>query len=582
MSELENIFSKDNEIIEILKDYATILDYKKIFFNHLGPELKKIFDSKKDKVNYKNFYEAAQYEYGFFDKEIDLSKAFSLYKKYANLNDYLCMYKMHIIYLCEYEKFGIPLNRVLEKIYLLKCFAYLPNYISDFNLKIFDKIDIKSEIKKILILEDDDLNKHRLFFDLLIKEREKYNLTDNDINLMKGVLFSYFIPKISFALLKSLEAKNELDYSYYHAKNKCVYLRTILNIENEFSNSDIDNFYKEIENKKLYEFYGDYAVYLFKNKINSFNQIIRLLTIASNQGYFYCNSKIYQGIIGFCDFNEIINDYNKLLLLLDNLLEIIVFENMARIEFIMLLGFVIKYSKFSEQIKSKYLVYINEINDYISKIIDEKEKEKIYNNEEYFIFLYKAYYYYFGLNDSENQNLEKANDYFDKATKICDNIYEIQIIEYFKYNIKKLKNELKLVSNDELVKSKKELIEVFYKDLSLKNNVFNCYIIGNNYYEGITTKKDELSAFLIYKYASKILCINIFDCVIKNKIKKFVEEYEKKIEYKIKDEICCICYEKNVDKTFIPCKHNFCSSCVEKLEKNSKCPFCRGDILYVV
>ena len=425
MSELENIFSKDNEIIEILKDYATILDYKKIFFNHLGPELKKIFDSKKDKVNYKNFYEAAQYEYGFFDKEIDLSKAFSLYKKYADLNDYLCMYKMHIIYLCEYEKFDIPLNRVLEKIYLLKCFAYLPNYISDFNLKIFDKIDIKSEIKKILILEDDDLNKHRLFFDLLIKEREKYNLTDNDINLMKGVLFSYFIPKISFALLKSLEAKNELDYSYYHAKNKCVYLRTILNIENEFSNSDIDNFYKEIENKKLYEFYGDYAVYLFKNKINSFNEIIRLLTIASNQGYFYCNSKIYQGIIGFCDFNEIINDYNKLLLLLDNVLEIIVFENMARIEFIMLLGFVIKYSKFSEQIKSKYLVYINEINDYISKIIDEKEKEKIYNNDEYFIFLYKAYYYYFGLNDSENQNLEKANDYFNKATKICDNIYEI-------------------------------------------------------------------------------------------------------------------------------------------------------------
>jgi hypothetical protein len=228
------------------------------------------------------------------------------------------MYKMHIIYLCEYEKFGIPLNRVLEKIYLLKCFAYLPNYISDFNLKIFDKIDIKSEIKKILILEDDDLNKHRLFFDLLIKEREKYNLTDNDINLMKGVLFSYYfdneesdIPKISFALLKSLEAKNELDYSYYHAKNKCVYLRTILNIENEFSNSDIDNFYKEIENKKLYEFYADYGNYLLDKKSKANEEIIKLFSIGAKNGFLFCSFRTYQCLIDFYDFDEIMKDYNE-------------------------------------------------------------------------------------------------------------------------------------------------------------------------------------------------------------------------------------------------------------------------------
>ena len=122
MDSLENIFSSDNETVEKLKSYAIKLDFKKVFFEHLGPELKKLFENKKDKVYLKNFIEACQYEYGFFDKEIDLQKAFSLYKKYADLNDYFCMYKMHIIYLCEYEKFNVSLNRVLEKIYLLEEF----------------------------------------------------------------------------------------------------------------------------------------------------------------------------------------------------------------------------------------------------------------------------------------------------------------------------------------------------------------------------------------------------------------------------------------------------------------------------
>jgi len=129
MNTLDNLFSKKIEIVEKLKKNAVQLFYKKIFFEHLGPELKKIFDKKKDKVYYKHFYEASQYEYGFFDKEIDLLRAYLLYKKYADRNDYLCMYKMHVIHLCEYAKFHVPFSRVLEKIYLLKCYAYLPSFI---------------------------------------------------------------------------------------------------------------------------------------------------------------------------------------------------------------------------------------------------------------------------------------------------------------------------------------------------------------------------------------------------------------------------------------------------------------------
>ena len=115
---------------------------------------------------------------------------------------------MHIIYLCEYEKFNVPLNRVLEKIYFLKCFAYLPIYVIDWDLKLFEKIDIKMEIAQMLDLEDTNLEKHKLFFDLLIYQNEKYNLSENDVNLMKEVLICYFEKdeekEMSFCMLNSL------------------------------------------------------------------------------------------------------------------------------------------------------------------------------------------------------------------------------------------------------------------------------------------------------------------------------------------------------------------------------------------
>ena len=132
---LENIFSKDEYLIEKLKGFATLLDYKKLLFEHLGPELKKVYDNKKKNIIINHFLDALQYEYGLFGNNINLSKAFYIYKYYANKNDYFCMYKMHTIYLCEYEKFKVPFSRILEKLYILKCLAYCPNYFYDWGLK---------------------------------------------------------------------------------------------------------------------------------------------------------------------------------------------------------------------------------------------------------------------------------------------------------------------------------------------------------------------------------------------------------------------------------------------------------------
>ena len=72
----EALFPKDEETENKLKQFASLPNYKELLFAHLGPELKKIFEKKKNNIAIKNFLDAAQYEYGFFNKPKDLKKAF--------------------------------------------------------------------------------------------------------------------------------------------------------------------------------------------------------------------------------------------------------------------------------------------------------------------------------------------------------------------------------------------------------------------------------------------------------------------------------------------------------------------------
>ena len=589
METLESIFSTDNDNVEILKGYAYKPDYKKLFFEHLGPELRKLYMNKKDKLFINKFLEASQYEYGFFDKKIDLQKAFNLYKKYADLNDYFCMYKMHVIYLCEYEKFKVTFSRVLEKIYLLKCFAYLPNYIDDWNMKLFETIDVILEIAQQLDLEDGNLDKHLKFFDLLYNKRKEYNLSENDINLMKGSLICYFhedsnLQMLTFCTMNSLIPHNKLDYAYYNAKNKCIYFRTKLKLENYISVSEIEKFYKEVENKKLFEFYGDYGNYLIDKKNRANSEIIKLFTEAADKGYLFCSFRIYQCLIDFYSFEEIMGDYNKASMILDYLLDEIVFEKLSFSYFILLLGFLIKYSKFPDKIISNYLKYVKEINEFISSTLIriENNNENLKDKEYYFAI--KAYIYFFGFQDIEKRDLNKSIELLDKGSNLTQKIFVKKNNEFFKYNIKELMYNNKLISIDELNKSKKDLIEFYKNNSNLKYQIIDCYVIGYDYFTGLTRKKDDFVGILIYKSTDNIFCATVMDCFVKNKIKKILKNNNtNKLEKKLKDEICCICYTNKVDKIFIPCKHSFCKFCSEKIEKDStKCPYCRTEFICII
>ena len=581
--DLEKLFSKDKTIIEKLQRNATILNYKILFFEHLGPELKKIFKQKKDKVMLKHFYEGAQYEFGFFDKKIDLRKAFTIYKKYADSNDYFCMYKMHIIYLCENEKFKVHLNRILEKLYLIKCLAYLPNYYFEYDKKLFEKIDIKNEVIQMIHLEDENLKKHQKFFDILNSERNKYNLNENDIILMQSVLFCLLhkdenasLTLLSLKNLNSIKPKFDKDYSYYHAKIKCIYFQKCLNVGKIISDNEIENYYKEIKEKKLYEFYNDYGNYLLNKKLKVNQEIISIFKVAANNGFIFNSLKVYQCLINQYFFDDIMKNNDTAFILLDYILDEIVFEKICLKEFIMLLGFLIKYDKSYEIIFSKYFDYIKEINEYVdSYLIKKVVKKKKEENH----FIIKAYIYYFGFENNEKKSLQKAVEYLDKAININTDINILKSVKFIQYNIKSLMNILNLYQNKVLQKEKKDLCKLFSTKYNLSNKVIDCFILGQDYFEGITKNKDKLFGSYIYDYAQNLFSQSILDCLYKNKILKFLAEqkYNTKIENSVKDEICGICYLNKVNQAVIPCKHYFCSECIKLLVNDPRCPICRRD-----
>ena len=151
---------------------------------------------------------------------------------------------------------------------------------------------------------------------------------------------------------------------------------------------------------------------------------------------------------------------------------------------------------FPEKIISKYLIYVKEINDYITSILIKKEKEnEEIKEKEYYYFIIKSYIYFFGFKDIEEQNLSKASEYLDKGRNLTNKLFLKKIYGFIKYRISELMYNNKDISYEELIERKKNLIEYYYKNLNLKYKLLDCYIIGDDFFKGITQKNMNLLAF---------------------------------------------------------------------------------------
>ena len=386
---------------------------------------------------------------------------------------------------------------------------------------------------------------------------------------------------LSFSALNSLIPTSDFDYAYYHAKNKSIFYNAYLKL-NAITDSEIEKFYEEVEKKKLYKFYDDYGNYILDKKIRANPKTIELFSSAANQGYIFCGYRAYQCIIDYYDFEEIMQDYNKISNILDYLLDHIVFEKYSLSYFILVMGYIKKYSKYFEKINSKYLIYVKEINDYITSASIKKEAENTFSPEDGYLYFIQGFIYFFGFKSIQEQNPYKAIEFLDKGN-CTEKMFMKKLIEFIKYNVKELMYNNKYISIGELNKAKKDLIEFFYNNLNLKYDIIDNYIIGEDFLEGITRKKDVASAFLIFNSAQNVFTKNIIECFLKKEINKYLKDNKNKIETKFNDEICCICYTNKVSKVFIPCKHYFCDFCADKLVKElKKCPVCRTEYLCIL
>ena len=198
------LFNYDEEKERLIINAIGKINFKELFMEGLTPEFLKLFQENSKLYYSQPFLEGISYEYGLFDKSKNIKKAFKIYQDAADFKyDYLCMYRMHRIFLTDYEEFGIKKNGDLHRLYLYKCFAYLPNLIFDRLYYLLNKIDVAYELA--IILDKCENNKYNIFDDFmkfLTINKNEFNVTSNDIELMKDVFKGYFSSNVIKEILK--------------------------------------------------------------------------------------------------------------------------------------------------------------------------------------------------------------------------------------------------------------------------------------------------------------------------------------------------------------------------------------------
>ena len=189
MPNKEIIGSKDI-IIELEEEKnEQKINFKDLFMDSLSPEFINLFKTNTKLFYSQTFYEGICKEYGLFGETKNKDEALQIYKNGADeKNDYLCMYRLHRIYVNEYNEFKLERDANFEKLYLYKCFAYLPYSIINGNYFIFNKINFTYYVLNYLEKKkDENLHNFEKFLNYLSENNTNYNLSQNDIKLMKYV-----------------------------------------------------------------------------------------------------------------------------------------------------------------------------------------------------------------------------------------------------------------------------------------------------------------------------------------------------------------------------------------------------------
>ena len=305
------LFKYDEEKEKIIKNAIGKVDFKELFLAYLSPEFLKLLKENSNLFYSQYFLEGISYEYGLFDKSQNKQKAFKIYQDAADFKyDYLCMYRMNRIFLTDYKDFGLQKNEDLHRLYLYKCFAYLPYLIIDRTYYLLNKIDVTEELN--LFLEKfENLKFHTFdkFIDFLLNNKSLFNLTSNDINLMKYVLKSAFSYDLIKENIESIDCYLDLekgDQAYFEAQLKSCnfYLE---HCGDKCDKKKIKNIFQNLIDSEYYKACFDYGRYLMKEQ--KYDEAKNIFKKGLENSQQFCLIEYIFLIISEINLNQLLLDY---------------------------------------------------------------------------------------------------------------------------------------------------------------------------------------------------------------------------------------------------------------------------------
>ena len=493
------LFRHDVEKDRIFLNSIGKVNFKDLFMDCLTPEFLKLFKQNIHLFYSQPFIEGVSYEYGLFEKSIDIKKAYKIYKEAADFNyDYLCMYRMYRIYLTDYEKFGVKMNDEMFRLYLYKCFAYLPFELIEKSLYLLNKIDVTNELS-ILFDEYDNKSFENFneFIDFLKNHKYQFNISYNDILLINCVVHNSFAQKeYAKKYLDNLLTLENSDKAFYEAKLKYCnfYLK---NYKDNCDKTKIINFFDNLIKMDYYKACYDYGLFLVDEK--KYDEAKNIFKKGYDNCQIFCCQLYTYMFLTTTDFKQLLSDYNIIYYILKNMLIVYSFIKLGSNSFLYALHYLIKNSSFKQRLENdfgKYAIEIfrkfenyfnNQANDYIRKNFSDIYSMSIPNNF--------GTMYYYGILNIIKQDKEKALIYLKKGYQVSkeknDDYYKrVNYLYIYKCRKYLLKNNK--ITMRKLNKTKEKLLR-FYEECKLiyleQNELYNYYKLYKIGVNGNTQEK---------------------------------------------------------------------------------------------
>ena len=571
MPNKEIIGSKDI-IIELEEEKnEQKINFKDLFMDSLSPEFINLFKTNTKLFYSKTFYEGICKEYGLFGETQNKDEALQIYKNGADeKNDYLCMYRLHRIYVNEYNEFKLERDANFEKLYLYKCFAYLPYSIINGNYFIFNKINFTYYVLNYLEKKkDENLHNFEKFLNYLSENNTNYNLSQNDIKLMKLVLKSY---------INSLDHKNIIDNinsllylekgdsAYYEAQLK--YCNFYLDyFKHNYDKNQVNNIFDNLIKCNYYKACYDFANFLIQE--GDYDKAKNILKFGMDNSQQYCFSVYYYLYLKETEIDNLLMNYRLFSSLLNNMILIMCIEKLNYSSIFYMIFYLFKHSSYKNDLERNYTNLLQEIYKNIESNLNNINNIKHIYADRYIqeiIFIFGQMCYY-GIFNKKKQDKEKALSYFKQSynmSKENEYLYLKRINYLYIYKCRKYLFKKNKINEQKYEKTKRKLIKIYLSNIEYINpfELYNLYKIKMN--DNIRNDKGNLIKFL-RKGKNYKMIYNFRDYVYLNKCKRILKEYEN---------YCTVCYENKDNLIKLePCKDLICEPCFKNIEKDN-CPTC--------